>query len=223
MRSGTTSLYAYLSQHPEVFLPVPKVRIFSVRCRLRAGQDLSALSDGNARQAGEILEPCIETPTVSGDQASAVVVPLVSRRAAKVEAVAPAAKIMIVLRDRAARLLALPDGVSRRRPTPALPGRSRRGPAPPNRSLGRFVNYVERGFYITPGLYAQHVRRYLQTFGRSRVKILLFEDFVRSRWRYLRRYGVLEVGIAQLRGSILPSHTMPMRYRVANLSAGSRG
>ena len=201
MRSGTTSLYAYLSQHPEVFLSRTKSPHFF--CQMPAARwprpFLRLVTEMPARREKylSLYRNADGFPAIGDCSTSYLWYPDVP---AKIKAVAPAAKIIIILRDPVQRayshyLMEFRDGAQHLPFQDALAEDLRR----PDRSLGVSSIYVERGFYITPGLYAQHVRRYLQTFGKSRVKILLFEDFVRSPTAILKEVAeFLEVGIAPI-------------------------
>jgi hypothetical protein len=182
MRSGTTSLYAHLSQHPEVFLSRTKSPHFfcqvpaSRRPRLFPASP-SEMPTRRAKYLG-LYRQAEGFPAIGDCSTSYLWYPEVP---AKIKAVSPAAKIIIILRDPIQRayshyLMEYRDGVQHRSFLEALIEDLNR----PDRTLGASSVYVERGFYVTPGLYAQHVRRYLQTFGKSRVKLLLFDDFVRS-------------------------------------------
>lgn len=170
--SGTTSLYTYLKQHPEVFLPALKEPHYFAQLRpsyeqrylftyVTAEKDYLALfSKAAAYKAIGEASPsylwCPEAP-------------------ARIYRAVPGAKIIILLRDPVERayshyLMNLREGLQRRPFFEALQEDWNR----PQKGWGVSQLYVELG------LYAEQVRRYLATFGPEQVRIVLFDELRRG-------------------------------------------
>jgi hypothetical protein len=171
-KAGTTSLYAYLSQHHDVFFPAIKEPHFFTEVRPSAEQQflIEAISKRSAylrlfaRAAGH---------QVIGDASPSYLWhPEVPRR---IRETVPQAKIAMILRDPVERayshyLMDYREGAQSRPFYQALLHDMSRS------EKGWGVSYL----YYELGLYAQQVKRYLETFTPERVKILMFEDFRRD-------------------------------------------
>ncbi|HBL31201.1 MAG TPA: hypothetical protein DD490_30610 [Acidobacteria bacterium] len=174
-RCGTTSMYTYLKQHPEIFLSVHKEPHFF-------GSDLSAMP-GTIRDepsylalfAGAGTRPCIGEGSVWY---------LSSKRApAEIRAFAPAAKILILLRDPVQMAWSL-YGLYRRTGNEELATFEAALAAEPERRLGRRIPpgaYFPEGLlYTDSARYAAKVERYFEVFGRDHVCCILFDELVRD-------------------------------------------
>jgi hypothetical protein len=161
-RSGTTSLYAYLRNHPEVFLPkVKEVNYFSTRTDMSFEhyQHLYRKAKGY-RAIGDI------SPHYLWDE----------NAPRRIRAASPEAKIIFTLRDPVARahshfLLLRRTGLDSE---PSF-----------ERALRRLdkTNDTLREFsreYVELGLYCGHVKRYLDVFGPDQVLVLLLDDLTRD-------------------------------------------
>jgi len=173
-KAGTTYLYHTLKRHPEAFLPRQKeLRYFQPGHQDSASLDRyrALYADATGYKAiGEITPFYLFDPDVP----------------ARIRQVCPDAKIIIVLRDPIER--AYSHYLDRRRDSDdrfdhaesfreALRRYNDR-----SASEWRFSQeYIEHGFYY------EQVRRYLETFGRDRVLILLFDDLAKNSNELLMR------------------------------------
>lgn len=171
-KAGTTSLHAYLSEHPQVFMSAlkephyfssfvvsPEFDNFQPIIRnSTAYQELFIGSEGY-KAIGEA------SPSYLCD----------AQAATRIKSSIPDAKIVISLRNPVQRayshyLMEYRQGRETRSFREALEA-----------DLGR----CEKGWgvsfqYVELGLYAEQVERYLQTFGRSKVLVILFENLIRQ-------------------------------------------
>jgi hypothetical protein len=166
--SGTTSLYTWLKQHPEVFLPALKEPHYFAQVRPSFEQRYlrTYVTEETAYlklfRRGAVYRVIGEaSPSYLFDAEA----PL------RIHSVVPQAKIVILLRDPVERahshyLMDVREGVQDRDFYQAVEEdwyRSQKG-------WGRSHLYVELG------LYAKQVDRYLSTFGSQQVLILMFEE-----------------------------------------------
>jgi hypothetical protein len=170
--SGTTSLYTYLKQHPEVFLPALKEPHYFAQLRpayeqrylftyVTAEKDYLALFSRAAdyKAIGEASPSYLWCPEAP----------------ARIHQAVPEAKIVILLRDPVERayshyLMNLREGLQYR---------------PFFESLQEDWNRAQKGWgvsqlYVELGLYAEQVRRYLRTFGPAQVRVILFDELRRG-------------------------------------------
>jgi hypothetical protein len=170
-RCGTTAMYEYLRQHPDVFMPYRKEPVFF-------GPDLSKRPPPLDESAylrlfagGRGKRRIGEATTWYLYSASA---------ASEIHAFSPAARIIIMLRNPVDMIYSLHghwlftgnediadfaaalDAESDRRRGDRLPKAVRRPEGLQYRALGR---------------YAAHVRRYLEVFGPDAVKVIIYDDF----------------------------------------------
>jgi len=177
-RSGTTSLWAHLRKHPQVFLPEVK----------EPGYFASSLGPVPPRQAkrfshGDLCpDDLIRYQSLYKGALQRVAIGDASAyylweadAAAKIRKVSPDARIIIMLRDPVDRayshyLLSTMQGDEHR---PFL------------RALREDYAHKQKGWwtsqlYVDQGLYYSQVRRYLETFGKEQVAIFLFDDLKRN-------------------------------------------
>ncbi|MBF6569298.1 MAG: sulfotransferase [Candidatus Binataceae bacterium] len=170
--SGTTSLYTYLKQHPEVFLPALKEPHYFAQLKptyehrylftyITEENDYLALFKKAAgfKAIGEASPSYLSSPDAP----------------ARIRQAAPDAKIIAILRDPVERayshyLMNLREGLQRRPFFEALKDDWERD----EKGWGITQMYVELG------MYAEQIRRYIRVFGRDRVLIVLFDDLKRS-------------------------------------------
>ena len=187
-KAGTTSLYHYLCRHPDVFMspvkephyfsqvqPDPELRFIYAYKSVRdeaSYQKLFREANG-ARAIGEASTSYLwdeQTP-------------------ARIKAAAPGAKIIIMLREPAARAYShylndVREGIEKRPFLQAL----QEDHAQPRKGWGISHLYVELG------LYAGQVRRYLASFPESNVLVLFFEEFSADAKSILRKvWGFLNL------------------------------
>lgn len=180
-KAGTTSLYHYLRQHPEVFMspvkephyfsqvaPDPELRFIYAHKSVRDEASYQKLfrDASQARAIGEASTSYLwdeKTP-------------------ARIKAAVPAAKIIIMLREPAARahshyLNDVREGIEKRPFLQALKedyARTRKG-------------WGISHLYVELGLYAEQVRRYLASFSEHNVLVLFFEEFSADTKSILRK------------------------------------
>lgn len=170
--SGTTSLYTYLKQHPEVFLPALKEPHYFAQLRpayeqrylftyVTTEKDYLALFSkaADCKAIGEASPSYLWCPTAP----------------ARIRQAVPAAKIVILLRDPVERayshyLMSLREGLQYR---------------PFFESLQEDWHRAQKGWgvsqlYVELGLYAEQVRRYLRAFGSAQVRVILFDELRRG-------------------------------------------
>ena len=181
-RCGTTSMFAYLRQHPEIFGSVHKEPQFF-------GSDLTPL-------AGSVREEELYLSLFAGAEArrragEASVWYLLSQRAPhEIRAFSPAAKIIILLRDPVDMAYSL-HTLYTRSGNEDLTDFAAALAAEPERRLGR---RLPPGVYFPEGLqysevvrHAAKVERYLEVFGRGQVHVVLLDDLVRDAAAVYRR------------------------------------
>jgi GrpB-like predicted nucleotidyltransferase (UPF0157 family) len=181
-RSGTTSMYAYLRQHPEVFGSAHKEPQFF-------GSDLTP-PPGAIRDPRLYLElfAAADGRPLAGE--ASVYYLLSTRAAAEIRDFAPAARIIAMLREPAAMAYSL-HSLYRRSGNEDLPSFAEALDAEPERRERR---RLPPGAYFPEGLlysemvrYSPMVERYLEVFGREQVHCILFDDFVRDTAGVYRR------------------------------------
>jgi hypothetical protein len=174
-RCGTTSMYAYLRQHPEIYVSPHKEPHFF-------GSDLTPLPGGIREEelyrqlfAGAGSQPRVGEGSVWY---------LSSQRApSEIRAFAPDARILILLREPGQMMHSL-HALFTRTGNEDLPAFEEALAAEPERRAGRCI---PAGAYLPEGLlytevarYAEKVERYFTVFGRENVHCILFDDLVRD-------------------------------------------
>jgi GrpB-like predicted nucleotidyltransferase (UPF0157 family) len=181
-RCGTTSLYTYLKQHPEIYLSVDKEPHFF-------GSDLTPMP-GTIREeslylslfAGAGDRPCVGEGSVW--YLSSAKAPF------EIRDFVPEAKILVLLRDPVQMAHSL-YGLYRRTGNEDLPSFEAALAAEPERRQGL---RIPAGAYFPEGLLytdaaknAAKVERYVEVFGRENVHCILFDDFVSDTAAVYRR------------------------------------
>lgn len=171
-KAGTTSIYAYLSQHPRVFFPTIKEPHFFTQ--VRPAPELRFLIEAISKRTAYLrLYAGAAGHEVIGDASPSYLWhPEVPQR---IRAKVPRAKIAIILRDPVERayshyLMDFREGAQSRPFYEALLEDMKRA------DKGWGVSYL----YYELGLYAAQLRRYLDAFKPEQVKVLMFEDFRRD-------------------------------------------
>jgi len=181
-RSGTTSMYTYLKQHPEIYVSIQKEPHFF-------GSDLTPLPGGIREE-----DLYLSLFAGAGDRRRAgegSVYYLSSRQAPlEIRAYAPEARVIILLRDPLRMAYSL-YGLYRRTGNEDLPTFEAALAAEPERRQGRRLPagaYFPEGLLYTDGArYAAKVERYFEVFGRENVCCILFDDLVRDTAAVYRR------------------------------------
>jgi hypothetical protein len=169
-KCGTTSVWAYLRKHPQVFLPSNKEPSFFLTTPLSTSPDCCT---GNLEAYRGLYRNANGYKAVGDASACYLWDPNV---AARIHDVCPDARIVILLRDPVERafshyvMLVRAGAESQSFAEVVKQGK---------RELleGNWPGTIRRGC-IESGLYSAQVRRYLETFGREQVGIFLFEDLV---------------------------------------------
>jgi hypothetical protein len=170
-KSGTTALYEYLRQHPQVFMPFHKEPLFF-------GDDLTRRYGRMTRD--QYLDLFREArPDQRAGEASAWY--LYSKSAAReIAAASPGAGIVVMLRNPVDVMYAQhsqllfnveEDIVDFGAALAAEPDRRRGERLPPGPLR------VENLYYRESVRFAEQVRRYLDAFGNERVHVIVFDDF----------------------------------------------
>lgn len=171
-KCGTTAMYQYLRQHPSLFLPERKeLRFF--------GSDLD-VRDRSPRPLDEFMN-FFAAATPEQRVGTAYVWYLYSKTAAaEISRFAPAARIIVMLRRPADMLYAL-HSEHLSNGNEDLSNFEEALAAEPDRRAGRRIPphaHLPQGLlYSEVPRYAEQLARYLATFGRDRVHVILFEDF----------------------------------------------
>ncbi len=181
-RCGTTSMYACLKQHPEIYVSVDKEPHFF-------GSDLSTMP-GSIREEAlylELFAGAGDRPRVG----EASVWYLSSARApAEIKAFSPDARIIVLLRE-PPRMAHSLYSLYRRTGNEDLSTFEEALAAEPERRQGRRIPpgaYFPEGLlYTDAARYAAKVERYFDVFGRDNVHCILFDDFVRDTAAVYRR------------------------------------
>lgn len=170
-KAGTTSLHEYLKQHPQIFMPDYKEPNYFVHGNgVEKWVDYLALfKDATGKKAiGESSAGycyCEESP-------------------GWIKSVLGNVKIIILLRNPARRAFSLYGWMVREgyEDAPTFAEALEREPVrlcdPAFRA--QCPQFFPDYLYFTTGLYFEQVSRYIETFGRDRVKIYLFEEFIKE-------------------------------------------
>jgi hypothetical protein len=177
-KAGTTSIYAYLSRHPEVFFPTVKEPHFFTQVHPAPAQKF-LIEAVTKRSAYLRLYAHAAGHLVIGDASPSYLwhpkAPERIRREVR------QAKIAIILRDPVERayshyLMDYREGAQNRPFYEALLDDMNR----PDKGWG--ISYL----YHELGLYAEQVQRYLESFKPEQVKVLMFDNFRREPQAVLR-------------------------------------
>lgn len=161
-KCGTTALYTYLRDHPQIYMsPLKEPQYFAddLRGERRRIRTLEEYQQCFAGARDEVIIGEASTAYLASPNA-----------AQKIKAVSPDARIIIMLRNPVDKMYSRFNDARFNNREPhesfhaALAAEERNGPS---MGLG----------YRGSARYVEQVRRYLEVFGRDRVHIILFEDF----------------------------------------------
>jgi|SRR6185312_2007204 len=205
-KSATTSLFSYLKQHPDVFLPKKEIYYFCSDLTFQA----PPLTEDN------YLSYYAEATNQKAVGDASVYYLLSPHAAENIKKFNADAKIIIMLREPAsmvyshyAQLLSNLDEV--------IENFENALAAEPQRRKEGKVNYTHQGplealFYSDVAKYYVQVKRYIDVFGRDKVHIILFDDFIKSpKEEYIKVLNFL--GIAEI---------MPENFDTVNPSNAAR-
>jgi hypothetical protein len=185
-KSGTTALYRYLQQHPEVYLPtVKEPRFFAYDPGDRtayAGPNANRLIDGIIRDQAryEALYSAVTFEKAIGDVSPAYMPSAIAAR--RISEAVPHARIVAILRN------------------------------PVDRAYSHFIDNVQSGWepvhdfervlelrqqreeerwwrkwdYVGNGFYGEQLGRYFAVFPRDRIRVYLYEDLERGPRQLMR-------------------------------------
>jgi hypothetical protein len=170
-KCGTTAMYGYLRQHPQIYMPFHKEPLYF-------GSDLTSRY-GRMSEAAYVALFSSADPSQRIGEASAWYL-YSERAAAEIKAFSPAADIVIMLRN--------PVDVMHAQHSQLLFNQqedlhdfSEALAAEADRREGRRIPSgavrVENLFYRRMVRFAPQVERYFDVFGRDRVHVILYEDF----------------------------------------------
>ena len=218
VKCGTTSLWAHLKKHPQVFLPDMKEPHFFLGPQPPPEPGDEIVEEhcaGNEEAYHQLYENAVGYPAVGDASPSYLWEKDAPQR---IHAVAPAARIVILLRDPVVRahsryLMNLELGTESGSFQEALRRDS---------SRARRLWWTAR-LYVEVGLFYEQVKRYFDTFGRDHVLVLFFDEFTKSPQQTLDRVTQhLGIGPLELSGAELAQPFNPYRrqrfgllYRVA--------
>jgi hypothetical protein len=185
-KSGTTSLYYYLNEHPEIFMCSVKEPNYFSHQQI-ASQNLY-YSERGIRNYKEYISLFKEVTFEKAIGEASVSYLFYDMVPAKIKKSIPSAKIIIILRNPVERCfshylmdfrlgyikLPFDDICYKRTKHPLLPL--------------YYQQFVEMGFYY------EQIKRYIDVFGREQVKFFLYEDFNKDICGVIKSvYGFLDV------------------------------
>lgn len=172
-KAGTTSLYSYLRQHPQIFMP-PDIKEphYFAQIRPSRAQRFASRVFICDRDAYLRLFQAAEGYRAVGEASPSYL--WCEEAPARIHAVAPGARIVITLRDPVERayshyLMDYREGVQHLPFYEALLADWR------SQNKGWAVSQL----YVELGFYARQIERYLRLFGAERVHILFYDDLRR--------------------------------------------
>jgi hypothetical protein len=173
-KSGTTSLYRYLRQHPDIFMPEWK------ELSLFIGDPYGPLHRVKKPEYYHKAFSKVQNQTAVGEASTAYLFDEAAPRIIKDHL--GIVSIIIILRDPVAMSYSLYNHQFRREGETlenfeaALAKEEDRlnNSEFKKKCYGWHANY----YYYQRGLYSQQVKRYLDTFGRDNVRVIIFEELV---------------------------------------------
>lgn len=170
-RSGTTSLYQWLRQHAEVFLPVWKEPSYFLKGY--------GINDWNHYL--HLFEPGHGKKAIGEASAGYLAAP---ESAEWIRRELGSPRIIMILRDPVRRAMSLYAWMTMEGYEPAPTFEAALDAETPRMVDPAFAfkcpQYFWDYFYFTSGLYARQVRRYLDTFDKSQLRIYLFEELTEN-------------------------------------------
>ncbi len=172
-KCGTTSLWAHLRKHPQVFLPKMKEpHFFSDSLVPVPSKDADLHCPGELDRYLSLYTGSEKFRAVGDASASYLWDESAARNIHKAR---PDARVIIMLRDPVDRafshyLMYRYLGLEKRPPLQALQGDYN----------GEDKNWWTSRVYVELGLYCAQVKRYLNTFGSDQVAVFLFDDLKRK-------------------------------------------
>jgi hypothetical protein len=175
-KCGTTSLYAYLKQHPQVFMPVHKEPLHFAR-------DLEVPDVWCVRDDQKYAQLFAHAAGADRVGESSVWYIYSKTAAQEIKSACPDAKIIVMFRDTVDMLYSLhgqhlwncnEDIVDFEEALAAEADRRGGRRIPPEAHMPASLLYSE------VGRFAEQLQRYYDVFGRENVHVILFDDFVKD-------------------------------------------
>jgi len=188
-RCGTTSLWEYLRQHPDVYMPpVIEQKEPSYFCDLYGYSEWHHYlylfhTAGNRKRIGEASTPYLTSPESAG----------------RIRAAVSDAKLIISLRNPVVRAYSLykwmhQNGYEKLTTFPEALDAEEAWRLDNDEFKKNNGQYYYNFLYFHSGLFFQQVKRYFDTFGREQVHVLIFEEFVKTPLEHVREsFRFLEV------------------------------
>ena len=171
-KSGTTSLYEYLRQHPQIFMsPVKETNFFALE-----GEDISPKHDPDQRfhypwSVTNLSDYQRLFEDAKDSQAIGEISPmyLYSEKAARnIKHHIPDIKLIVILRQPVDRLYSRFMHLTREQRAPSKDFAD---------SLDRSTIWWKRNDLVREGFYYSHLSHYFNLFSENQIKIVLYEDF----------------------------------------------
>jgi hypothetical protein len=176
-KSGTTALYAMLTQHPQLFLGIKEPRFFAteLHCRDRPGGTPKTLADYKAWFAAATPDQLVGD--VSPDYLWSLDAPKLIAQAQ------PNARIIAILREPASFLQSLHRQWLRHYVETESDFRKAielEEPRRAGRQIPRDTYWPKGLFYTDHARYVEQLRRYHELFGSERMLVLIYDDYLRD-------------------------------------------
>jgi hypothetical protein len=179
-RCGTTFMYEYLRQHPQIFMPDNKEPNFMCS-DLDSGSYLDGLSFMRDDAAYRALFRDAPAGALTGEASTWYLYS--ESAAARIRHLRPDARIIIMLRDPVQMLYSL-HGRRVYGGSEDLTEFADALDAEADRREGRRISPRARNvkalFYRDVGSYSRQVERYLDTFPAEQVRVIIFEEFIKD-------------------------------------------
>ena len=191
-KAGTSSLYFYLKQHPQVFMSEIKETnffVYDAQNPMDLGQDASKRFQIRSLEAYRALFKEAVAARAIGEASPWYLVD--PGAAERIRHHLPGAKLVAILRDPAERAFSaysmyVRDGLEPRTFARAIA----------DEEHGAWDHALRRAqkHYVSDGYYARHLRVYCDLFERSQIAVYLYEDLQTDALSLMRRlYGFLGV------------------------------
>jgi hypothetical protein len=215
-KSGTTSLYHYLSQHPDIYMPPNKEPHWFSRLPYvpgRASHPVNSVEEYLDLFKGRDKESAIgeASPSYLWDEKAPY----------RIKEAIPQAKIIAILRH----------PVERAYSHYMMDVRMDKQDLPFMEALKRDYHAEKKGWgvsdqYIDLGFYAEQVQRYLKLFDRTQIKVFLYDDLRKNPKALLRSaLEFLEVDpeyTATIRTDVQYNKSLSPKNRLAKMALRSR-
>jgi len=176
MKCGTTSLWAHLRKHPQVFLPDLKEPHFFVSKVSKDREGLKAEHFQYPENQDNYLALYRNAKGIAAVGDATPVYMYDEKAVDRIRAVCPRARIIFILRDPVAR--AHSHYLMNRRDGHESCGTFAEAIAADR--IDRNVGFFGRHLYVEMGLYYEPVKRYIDAFGRGQVLVILLDDLLKD-------------------------------------------